>query len=88
MTTTLTPDSESLFRAYAEDAENWGGAPCVGANIDHTQADNGNLTDLKKKGLLVTQHSDGEEWIFFTDAGVDLIKEMGIFWLDEQFPRA
>lgn len=76
--TTLTDESLKLFTEYAEDACNWGGTPCVGGNVKQTPARNGNLTDLKKAGLLRTFESDRQTWITFTPAGVALAANLGI----------
>lgn len=74
----LTEESLKLFLLYANDAGNWNGNPLVGGNITHTQKDNGNLTDLKKKGLLTTFRSDGYDWIEFTAAGIAFAALHGI----------
>lgn len=67
----LTEASKALFLAYAKDAGNWGGTPLVGGNVGGRKQDAGNLTDLKKKGLLSTFESDGLEWVSFTNLGRD-----------------
>ena len=77
-TTNLTTDSLALFIAYAKDAGNWNGTPCVGGNVNQGPKENGHLTDLKKKELLTTFKSNGEEWIKFTDAGKALALEHGV----------
>jgi hypothetical protein len=74
----LTEASQKLFIAYAEDACNWSGTPLVGGNVGGTKEDQGNLTDLKKKGLLSTFKSDGLEWVSFTDQGIAYAKQLGI----------
>ena len=73
-TTTMTEATEKLFRDLAEDARNWAGTPMV----DVTTENRGNLTDLKKRGLLVTFKSDGISFVDFTAAGVALAGSMGI----------
>jgi hypothetical protein len=78
MTTNLTPTSLALFLAYADDAGNWSGNPWVDGNISLDAAGRGNLTDLKRKGLLITQEDDGDAFIIFTPAGVALAAEHGI----------
>lgn len=67
----LTTDSHNLFVAYAKDAGNWSGTPLVGGNVSILGAarDRGNLTDLKKVGLIETFISDGRSWVRFTDKG-------------------
>ena len=76
-TTTLTAASLTLFLALAADAGNWSGTPLWGGNVGGSRADNGNLTDLKRRGLLTTFSDDGE-WITFTPAGVELAAQHGI----------
>ena len=74
----LTEASKALFLAYAEDAGNWSGTPCVGGNVGGSKADAGNLTDLKKKGLVTTYRDEGCEWVVFTPVGVEFAKANGI----------
>lgn len=74
----LTKASRELFLAYAEDAGNWNGTPLLGGNVPHTPADDGNLTDLKKKGLLTTEESDGELWVVFTELGKNYARVLGV----------
>jgi hypothetical protein len=75
---TLTEASLALFTAYAKDAGNWGGTPMVGGNVGGSKQDAGNLTDLKKKGLVTTFDSDGCEWVSFTPAGVEFAANLGV----------
>ena len=63
----LTPESAKLFAAIVADAPNWSGTPPCYNHI--TSATRGNLTQLKRKGLVTTFKSDGEEWITITEAG-------------------
>jgi hypothetical protein len=76
--TTLTAASHALFIAFAKDAGNWGGTPMVNGNVTVTQAQKGNLTDLKKAGLLTTFVSDDLAWVDFTDAGKTYAKTHGV----------
>lgn len=69
MTTNITEQSKALFLDYASDAGNWNGTPLVGGNVGGTKEDRGNLTQLKRAGLLSTFESDGAMWIKFTDDG-------------------
>jgi hypothetical protein len=75
---TLTPRSIELFLAYARDAGNWSGNPCVGGNVGGSKEDRGNLTNLKRAGLIQTFKSDGQTWIEFTDEGRAFARERGI----------
>lgn len=72
--------SMKLFLAYAEDAGNWSGNPLVGGNVGGSKEDRGNLTQLKKAGLITTWVDEGQTWIDFTDEGKALAKENGIEW--------
>lgn len=74
----LTEASKSLFAAYAKDAGNWSGTPLVGGNVGGSKEDRGNLTDLKKKGLISTFRYEGCDWISFTEAGVAYAASLGI----------
>lgn len=74
----ITERSLELFLAYARDAGNWGGTPLVGGNVGGKREDSGNLTQLKKAGLLYTSEDDGAVYIRFTDAGRALAAEHGV----------
>jgi hypothetical protein len=71
MMTTLkiTETSKTVFKAYADDAANWSGSPLVGGNVGGTKEERGNLTQLKRAGLITTFESDGHKWLSFTEAG-------------------
>jgi hypothetical protein len=83
----ITEKSKTLFLAYAKDAGNWSGNPLVGGNVHvfGDKEDRGNLTQLKRAGLLKTFVQDGLAWIEFTDLGLDYAKENGVDldWVDE-----
>ena len=72
----LTAASEALFRTLVDDAGNWSGTP----EIDVTPAQKGNLTDLKRAGLLTTQMDRGVSFAYFTAKGVELAKTLGLDW--------
>lgn len=61
----------ALFRALWDDRDNWGGSPGFGCNVG-TPDQRGNLTDLKKHGLVRTQVGDGISWVHFTPKGEQL----------------
>lgn len=68
----ITVASFELFMQYANDAGNWSGTPLVddGGNTGaDAKANRGNLTQLKKLGLVTTFRSDGCNWLDFTDEG-------------------
>lgn len=66
--------SLDVFRAYAEDAINWDGAPLLSGDA----AERGNVTQLKRAGFIETFKDEGCTWIYFTDRGVELARAMGI----------
>jgi hypothetical protein len=74
----LTDKSLALFLAYARDAGNWSGTPLVGGNVGGTAAERGNLTQLKRAGLVATFKYEGETWIRFSDAGEQLALSHGV----------
>jgi len=76
MEITLTPASEALFRELVDDAGNWSGTPEVWI----TKEQRGNLTDLKRAGLLTTQADRGVTFAYFTAKGRDLAKALGLDW--------
>jgi len=73
----ITEASLTIFLAYAKDADNWNGTPLVGGNVGGSKEDRGNLTQLKRAGLIETFQDDGL-WIKFTAAGKVLAAENGI----------
>lgn len=74
MTNTLTAASHELFMQLARDAGNWNGCPMV----DVTPEQRGNLTDLKRSGLLSTFTDEGIVWADFTEAGRKYAAEHGV----------
>jgi uncharacterized Fe-S cluster-containing MiaB family protein len=70
----LTAESLKLFIELASDAGDWSGQPI----IDISKEQRGNLSDLKKKNLLVTFRSDGCDWADFTPEGKSLAQTLGI----------
>ncbi len=82
----ITEQSKTLFVAYVEDSPNWAGSPMVGGNVGAEEKDKGNLTQLKKAGLLETC-PDGDRpdimWITFLRRGIDYAKELGIVEADD-----
>lgn len=77
-TANITETSLALFLAYAKDACNWNGQPMVGGNVGGSKEDRGNLTQLKRAGLVTTESDDGCLWLQFTPAGVALAASHGI----------
>ena len=75
----ITEQTRKLFLEYAQDADNWGGTPLVGGNVGGSKQDRGNLTQLKKAGLIATeQDADGCLWLYFTDAGKAYAASLGV----------
>jgi len=74
----LTERSLQLFLDYASDAGNWGGTPLIGGNVGGGREDTGNLTHLKKAGLITTAADGQAVFIYFTDAGRALAAEHGV----------
>lgn len=69
----LTTESTNLFISFVEDAPNWSGQPMV----DITKEQRGNLSDLKRKGLVETFRDEGCDWIIFTPSGTAFASELG-----------
>ena len=65
----LTEQSLALFLAYAKDAGNWSGTPPVDGNVSGTAEGRGNLTQMKRRGLITTFRYDGGAWVDFTPDG-------------------
>lgn len=74
----ITDTSLKLFLAYAEDASNWGGTPLVGGNVGGSKEGCGNLTQLKRAGLIETFREEGHLWVDFTDEGKEFAAKCGI----------
>jgi hypothetical protein len=65
----LTEQSLALFLAYAQDASNWSGTPPVDGNVAGTAEGRGNLTQMKRLGLITTFRYDSAAWVDFTPEG-------------------
>jgi septal ring-binding cell division protein DamX len=74
----ISKRSAEVFRLYAEDAANWSGMPLVGGNVSGSKEDRGNITQLKRAGLIKTQEDDGNMFILFTAAGKAFAQTMNI----------
>jgi hypothetical protein len=75
--TTLTTASLELFLDLAKDAINWDFMPLFNEK-PRSQAEKGNLLDLKKNNLLTTQAEGSDVFVFFTPAGVKLAQDHGV----------
>lgn len=74
----ITGRTLELFLAYAKDAGNWSGMPLVGGNVGGSKEDRGNITQMKKAGLVTTHVDEGCTWMSFTDAGRAFAAERGV----------
>ena len=74
----ITDESKRVFEMYARDAGNWSGTPLVGGNVGGSKEERGNLTHLKRLGLIFTEVDEGNVWIYFTSKGVEYAKSLGI----------
>lgn len=82
----ITPASLALFLALARDAGNWNGTPLFGGNAGTSKAEQGNLTQLKRAGLVTTWDERDRvngliqvsTWVEFTDKGRALAAEHGV----------
>lgn len=70
----ITGQSLEVFLIYARQAAHGSGTPLVSGS----QEERGNLTQLKRAGLIKTFKHDGETFIEFTDEGVQLASEHGV----------
>jgi len=73
-TNDLTIDSKNLFISLVNDAPNWSDTPMFKG--DQHQA--GNLTDLKRKGLIKTFADCGCIFVVFTELGIKYANELGL----------
>lgn len=82
----ITDQSKALFIEYANDAGNWGGMPMVDGNVRgiNPQVNKGNLTQLKRAGLVTTFKDEGSTFLQFTQAGIDYAKEIGLDFITRQ----
>lgn len=74
----ITEESKRVFIAYAKDAVNWAGHPLVGGNVGGSKEERGNLTQLKRAGLINTSSDGKDMFIDFTEAGRKYAEELGI----------
>ena len=65
---TLTAASLNLLLSFVADSANWSNNPMV----DVSDADKGNLTHLKKLGLVSTFRDEGIDWLSFKFAAVEV----------------
>ena len=83
----FTEASEALFRELAADAVNWNGEPLLGGNVRMDAKLRGNVTHLKKLGLITTFVDEGDTWVIFADSGKSAASDFGITircWNDQE----
>ncbi len=84
MTITMTEKTAELLEKLGRAGHNWGGTPM----LDLTKSERGNLTQLKKLGLLTTFRENGAEFVWFYEIGLNLLLseyqidlyETGCYW--------
>lgn len=69
MNAQLSTGAQDLFDALWDDAPSWSGTPLCELE---TPAEKGYLTNLKRRGLVQTFVSDGNNFASFTEAGAAL----------------
>lgn len=69
----LTPESRRLFLDLVKDSFEWSGVPL----LDITREQRGNLTDLKRCGLIKTETDEGHTWCYFTTLGREAARLLG-----------
>ena len=74
----ITETSKEVFMAYAKDAGNWSGTPMIGGNVGGSKEERGNLTQLKKAGLIETFRDEGCDWVIFTEDGKKFAAQNGV----------
>ena len=78
-TTAMTPASLELFRAIADEKASFGDDPYLEDMPPMTNVDNGNMTDLKKYGLIeVYETAYGKHIVKVTARGTKLALSIGV----------
>lgn len=75
---TFSPGCIAFFTDLVNDAGNWSGIVGLDCNISVGPTEKGYLTQLKKAGLVTTDRSEGISWLYFTPAGIDYAKSLGL----------
>ena len=73
----MTEETEKLFVELVADAWNWAGMPLWDGNVAGSKERRGNLTNLKRMGLVKTEKRDGLTWVIFTAEADKLAVAMG-----------
>src|SRR5271168_3389706 len=77
--TALTPASLELFRSIADEKARFGDDPYLEDMPPMSHADNGNMTDLKKRGLINVYETDyGKHMVKVTTEGAKLALSLGL----------
>ena len=69
----ISVTSQLLFMALVKDAGNWNGQPL----LDISKEERGNVTQLKRAGLITTEKDEGNVWVQFTEAGKAFAVKLG-----------
>jgi hypothetical protein len=72
----ITETSKEVFKGYADSAAHWNDMPLV----DGSPSERGNLTQLKRAGLIRTFSDDDSQtltWMQFTPAGAAYATQLG-----------
>ena len=78
-TTELTPASLEMFREIAVEKSRFGDDPYLEDMRPMSQPANGNMTDLKKRGLIDVYGTDyGKHMVKVTSEGTELAMSLGI----------
>ena len=75
---TITPASLTLLLAFVADSGNWSNNPMV----DVSEAEKGNLTHLKKVGLVATFKDEGIDWLSFKFTNVEVTDGARVYRLE------
>jgi hypothetical protein len=77
--TQLTPASLELFRSIADEKARFGDDPYLEDMPPMSHADNGNMTDLKRRGLIDVYETDyGKHLVKVTSEGTKLALSLGL----------
>lgn len=73
----MTLATQALFKSIVDDLPNWS---FMAPTFNHADsAKRGNLTNLKRRGLITTCQDEGISWISVTDEGKAVAKATGIW---------
>jgi len=79
--TSFEQNTLGRFLEYAADSPNWSGSALVGGNVGGDPEDKGYITNMKKRGWIVTAPDPDNPrnvWLEFTEEGRKVAAENGI----------